>query len=166
MPEVNGAPAGVLKTGYLSKKHGPFNKWVRRYYVLTENSLIRSRRTDRDSYFGQEVARYDLDKISMVEVSTNPGESDMFEFCVKEGGRSDVRSIKASNAEMATSWVKAILLAKKKRARLLRRESTKSPTLPEERSVQRVSITGEFFKRGRQNSIFGPAASFVGNAHL
>ncbi len=151
-------PAGVLKTGYLEKKHGPFNKWARRYYVLTENALLRCKRTDRDSYFGKEVARYYLDKMSMIEVC--PESKEMFEFCVKEGGETNIRVVKASNEEEANAWVKAILLAKKKRARILRRESTRSPIPGKgaKRKSGRPSVTGEYFQRQRQNSIFGPLA--------
>jgi hypothetical protein len=105
------SPAGVLLCGTLEKMHGFPGRWVKRYYVLTEDCLHRFLRAKADSFFGKEIAHYDLGRIQNPRVQER---YICFDLVGENTKRPDKRKIRCETAAEAETWVVAIVRARKR----------------------------------------------------
>jgi hypothetical protein len=106
------SPAGVLLCGTLEKMHGFAGRWVQRYYVLTEDCLHRFLRAKADSFFGKEIAHYDLARIQNPRVQERYICFDLVGENAKS--RPDKRKIRCGTPAEAETWVVAIVRARKR----------------------------------------------------
>ena len=143
---ASGNPPGVLRCGTLEKPHGMLGKWVKRYYVLTEDCLHRFARANSDMFFGKEIAHYDLEFVKDVRVQ---GNTIRFDLVQKGRSQREKRKIKCPTGLQAEEWVVGIKNAQK--AMIIRRRdsTTERPRsgsgggTPRRR---RSSITGDYQK--------------------
>ena len=141
------SPAGVLLCGTLEKMHGLAGLWVKRYYVLTEDCLHRFLRAKGDSFFGKEIAHYDLSRIRNARVQDR---YICFDLVDENGKLPTKRKIRCSSLSEAQTWVIAIVRARK---RMRARRSDTSGNTPRRRLKRRSSISGNY-----QEQVWSPLA--------
>ena len=137
----------IIKSGYLEKiKGGTLNtKWVKRYYVLTEDSLCRFDRQEGDVFMGVQKARYLLTDI--LSIAANETSDSMFHISMRGG---HVSKLKAKSKAEATKWKGAIQSA------VYRAQRQAKHNTPRVKKRQRRTISGDF-----QGLVFGHSAQVV-----
>jgi len=137
----------IIKSGYLEKIKGGSltTRWVKRYYVLTEDSLCRFDRQEGDVFMGVQKARYLL--IDILSIALNETSDSMFHISMKGG---HVSKLKAKSKAEATKWKGAIQSA------VYRAQRQAKHNTPRVKKRQRRTISGDF-----QGLVFGHSAQVV-----
>ena len=119
---------------------------VKRYYVLTEDCLHRFARQGSDTFFGKEIAHYDLEYINNPRIS----KSSIHFSVVLDGHNGSERRIRCPTINSAEQWLAAITKAQnhlkvKRRDSLDGRERRGSNTNSgRKKYARRPSITGDY----------------------
>ena len=119
---------------------------VKRYYVLTEDCLHRFARQGSDTFFGKEIAHYDLEYINNPRIS----KSSIHFSVVLDGHNGSERRIRCPTINSAEQWLAAITKAQnhlkvKRRDSLDGREKRSSNTNSgRKKYARRPSITGDY----------------------